>query len=853
MTAIAASGRKASGKGQGLPLFLRLARRELRGGLKGFRVFLACLALGVATIAGVGSLSESMLQALRDDGRALLGGEVELRLIHREASPEELAWLRETSSRISQVSEVRTMARAGENARLVELKAVDDAYPLYGDFIAEPAGNLERLLEERDGRWGAVPEASILNTLDLKLGDSLKIGDREYEIRATIKREPDRTARAFTLGPHVVVDLESLQGSPLIQEGSLVQHHYRLDPRPEIGLAAWTEQVKERFPEAGWRIRDLNNAAPGMERFIDRVTLFMTLVGLTSLLVGGVGVANAVRSYLDGKRKVIATLKTLGAPARSIFATYLAQILVLGVLGIAVGLALGALVPYLIGPFLAEQLNFSSLGGLYARPLILAALFGLFVTLAFSLWPLGKAQTLPAAALFRDHLEPASRQTLRWVMAATALAGGALAALAIFSTQDKLFATGFVGGAVASLLVFRLAAEGVMRLARRLPRPRTPGLRLAVANLYRPGAATSSVVVSLGLGLTVLVAIALIEGNLARQVSERIPEEAPGFYFIDIQPEQLDPFKTLVRDVSGSEQVESVPMLRGRIAGVNGKSPDELDIPPDIAWVFRGDRGLTWARELPPRTELVEGEWWAPDYSGPPLVSLDQEVFDLMGLKLGDRLTINLLGRNFEVEIANTRRIDWQDLQIDFVMVFSPGLLESAPQSNIATVKLDPEKEDALERAVVNAFPNISSIRVKEALARAAEFFGRVAVAVSATAGLTLLSGILVLAGAFAAGHQRRVYDSVVLKVLGATRARIAGVFLLQFGLLGLITAAIAAAIGTLAGYIVVTQVMEAEFVFLPERVLPTALLAAALTLVLGFLGTLRALSVKAAPLLRNE
>jgi putative ABC transport system permease protein len=294
-------------------------------------------------------------------------------------------------------------------------------------------------------------------------------------------------------------------------------------------------------------------------------------------------------------------------------------------------------------------------------------------------------------------------------------------------------------------------------------------------------------------------------------------------------------------------------MLRGRIAGVNGKSPDELDIPPDIAWVFRGDRGLTWARELPPRTELVEGEWWAPDYSGPPLVSLDQEVFDLMGLKLGDRLTINLLGRNFEVEIANTRSIDWQDLQIDFVMVFSPGLLESAPQSNIATVKLDPEKEDALERAVVNAFPNISSIRVKEALARAAEFFGRVAVAVSATAGLTLLSGILVLAGAFAAGHQRRVYDSVVLKVLGATRARIAGVFLLQFGLLGLITAAIAAVIGTLAGYIVVTQVMEAEFVFLPERVLPTALLAAALTLVLGFLGTLRALSVKAAPLLRNE
>ncbi|MEJ1996361.1 MAG: FtsX-like permease family protein [Limibacillus sp.] len=546
-------------------------------------------------------------------------------------------------------------------------------------------------------------------------------------------------------------------------------------------------------------------------------------------------------------------MKTLGAPARSVFAIYLTQILVLGVLGIAIGLLLGALVPYAVGPLLAERLNFSSLGGVYAAPLAMAALFGFLVTLAFSLWPLGKAQALPAAALFRDHGEQRSRQTLLWVTGATALAAAALAALAIFSAEDKLFASGFVAGAVGALLVFRLTASGVMRLAARLPRFKSPGLRLAVANLHRPGSSTGSVVVSLGLGLTVLVAIALIEGNLSRQVSERIPEEAPGFYFIDIQPDQVEPLKELVRAETGSEEFESVPMLRGRIAGVNGKTPEEMEIPADIAWVFRGDRGLTWSREIPPRTEIAEGSWWPEDYSGKPLVSLDHEVFALLGLSIGDTLSINILGRNVEVEIANTREIEWQDLQIDFVMIFSPGLLEAAPQSHIATVKLDPAKEDGLERAVVEAFPNISAIRVKEALARAAEFFGKVAIAVSATAGLTLLSGVLVLAGAFAAGHQRRVYDSVVLKVLGATRARVAGIFLLQYGLLGLITAAIAAGIGTLAGFIVVTQVMEADFIFLPETVFPTALLAAVLTLLLGFIGTWRALSVKSAPLLRNE
>ena len=855
MTAVSLEGGAEKKPGRiALPVFLKLARRELRGGLAGFRVFLACLALGVATIAGVGSLSQSMLEALSRDGRALLGGEVELRLIHREANEAERAWLEESSARLSQVSEVRTMARAGEATRLVELKAVDDAYPLYGEFRAEPSAPLEELLAERQGQWGAVAESSVLNTLGLEVGDSLLVGDHRYQLRAVIAREPDRTARAFTLGPHVIVDLESLAGSPLIQEGSLVQHHYRLDPRDGLGLEDWKEETRQRFPEAGWRVRDLNNAAPGMERFIERVTLFMTLVGLTSLLVGGVGVANAVRSYLDGKRKVIATLKTLGAPARGIFATYMAQILVLGGLGIVIGLALGALVPFIAGPFLAERLNFSSLGGLHAGPLGLAALFGVLVTVAFSLWPLGKAQALPAAALFRDHDGGRSVKSLGWVVAATVLAGAALALLAVLSAEDKIFAAGFVAGAVAALAVFRATAWAVMRLASRLPRFRTPGLRLAVANLHRPGSATASVVVSLGLGLTVLVAIALIEGNLSRQVSERIPEEAPGFYFIDIQPDQVEPLGSLVQQVTGSEEeMESVPMLRGRIAAVNGQYPDEMEIPADIAWVFRGDRGLTWAREMPPRTELVEGSWWAPDYSGPPLVSLDHEVFDLLGLKIGDQLTINILGRNVDVEIGNTRAIEWQDLQIDFVMVFSPGLLESAPQSYIATVQLDPAKEDALERAVVDAFPNVSAIRVKEALARAAEFFGKVAVAVSATAGLTVISGVLVLAGAFAAGHQRRVHDSVVLKVLGATRARVAGIFLLQYGLLGLLTAGIAALIGTLAGYIVVTQVMEADFIFLPQTVFPTALLAALLTLVLGFIGTWRALSVKAAPLLRNE
>ncbi|MGP1253821.1 MAG: ABC transporter permease [Kiloniellales bacterium] len=838
------------------PLALRLARRELRGGLKGFRIFLACLLLGVAAIAGVGSLSSAMLDGLAENGRALLGGEVELRLIHRKATDVELAWLQDNSGQLSQTAEMRGMARNVETPdvrRLVELKAVDGLYPLYGEATTNEGIGLEAALEQRDGVWGVLVDEGLLFRLDREIGDRIGLGEVEYEIRGTVDREPDRAARAFTLGPRAMVALESLAETGLEQPGALIYYHYRVDLPAGETLDEWRGRLSEDLPGAGWRIRDLQNAAPGLADSVRRVALFMTLVGLTALLVGGVGIANAVRAFLDEKRATIATLKCLGAPAFLIFQTYLLQVLALASLGIVAGLALGAAVPLAAAPFLEARMGFDFAGGVYGKPLLEAAAFGVLTTLVFSLWPLARAQQIPAGSLFRDMIQRARALPPAWALGALAVASAALAALAILGADERRFAAGFVIGAVAALIAFRLAALGVIWLAKRLPRVRYPGLRLAIANLHRPGAPTGNVVMSLGLGLTVLVAIALVEGNLRNQVVEEMPEEAPGFYFIDIQPEQVEDFKGLVRGFEGVDRVESVPMLRGRIVGVNGQRPEDMNLPEDIQWVFRGDRGLTWAREQPERETVVRGDWWPADYDGAPLVSLYEDIYDALGLQLGDRLTINILGRDVEVEIANVRTIDWSALTINFVMIFSPGLLESAPQTSIATVHLDAAQETPLERAVTDAFPNISAIRVKEALAGFAQTLRDIATAVSATASVTVLAGVLVLAGAVAAGHHRRIYDSVVLKVLGATRSTVGKAFLLEYGLMGLVTAVIAAVIGTAAGWVIVTQVMEIDFSFLPLSVAATMAIAVGVTLLFGFAGTFRALSVKAAPLLRNE
>ncbi len=833
----------------------RLARRELRGGLSGFRIFLACVFLGVAAIATVGSVSEAMIDGLRQNARAILGADLEVRLVHRAASADQQAFL-EAQATLSRSVRLRAMARAERpdaRRKLIELRGVDDAYPLYGEVVLDPPMSLAEALEQRDGLWGMAVDGNLLPRLGVELGDRIRVGDGLFEVRAVIAIASDRASRSFLLGPGALAGFDSLEATGLIQPGSLIYHYYRLR-LPEGGDAqALKASLNAAFPDAGWRLRDPTQAAPGVQRFIDRVTLFLTLVGLTALLVVGVGVGNAVLSYLEGKTASIATLKCLGAPGRLIFRVYLIQILILAVLGIAAGLAVGLAAPLIVDSLVGDALGWRAGTGIYPVALLLAAGFGGLTALTFSLWPLARAQAIAPAALFRDLVLPArgalpARARLLIVISALLLAG-----LAVWSASDKAVALWFVAGALGALALFRLAAQAVVATARRLPRPRRPGLRLVLANLHRPGAPTASVVLSLGLGLTVLVAIALIEGNLARQIDRSLPEEAPAFYFIDIQPDQVEDFERIVSNQAGVRDLRRVPMLRGRITRIKGQPPEAYDVPSNLAWVFRGDRGLTWSAEPPEGSEIVAGDWWPADHAGPPLVSLDAELGEALDLEIGDQLTVNILGRQVDVAIANFRRIEWGTLSINFVMVFSPGLLEGAPQTQIATVKLDAEQEEALEQAVSDALPNVSAIRIREVLSTVSELMGRLALAVRAIAGLTLAAGILVLAGAIAAGRRRRRYDAVVLKVLGATRRGLAQAFLAEYGLLGLVTAVIAAVLGTLAAFVVLTFVMNAAFIFLPVAIALTLVVGTVATLLIGFLGTWQALSQKAAPLLRNE
>ncbi|MFH5924792.1 ABC transporter permease [Roseomonas xinghualingensis] len=830
----------------------RLARRELRGGVRGLRIVLACLALGVAAIAAVGTLQSAVEAGLEADGARLMGGDV-VAAASRPFPPEARAWIESQGGRATDVVRMRAMAVAPSGERtLVELKAADSAYPLYGEVILDPPGPMGQ------GAGGLPPVAMdpiVAERLNLSPGAVVRIGEGQFTYRGALVEEPDKAAGPAVFGPRALVPLAALEATGLIQPGSLVTYELRAALPPGADATAFASALRNQpFADGGWRVRDASQGQPGVNRFLDQAASFLVLAGLTALLVGGIGVATGVRSWLEQRGRTIATLRCLGAPAGAIFATYLIQVLALALLGIAIGLVAGYGLTWAAAAALADALPVPPRLGFYPLPLALAAAYGLLTALAFALWPLGRARDIPGAALFRDNVQPQAGARPRiGLLAANALVVALLVSLVVATAEQPAFALAFCVAALGTLALFRLAAAGLQAVARRIPAQRRPSLRLGLANLHRPGAPTALMLVSLGIGLTTLAAIALIQGNLRQQISESLPEAAPSFYFIDIQSDQVAEFDRLAQGVSGVTEVKRVPSLRARIAAVNGVPADQVQATEETRWALRGDRGLTYAATPPEGTKIIQGSWWAPDYRGEPLVSLDDRLARGWNAGPGSIITVNVLGRDIDLRVASTRDIEWRGLGINFTMIASPGMLEAAPHTHIATVRGDPAQDATLLRVVTDAFPNVTGIRVRDALDAFGALLGRVGTALSSTGALTLASGLLVLAGAVAAGQRRRIRDAVVLKTLGATRSQIRRAWLVEFGLLGLVAGLVAAAVGTAASWGVTRFVMRADWTFLPGTLAATIILCVVLTLAMGYAGTALALRAKAAPLLRNE
>ena len=823
-----------------------LARRDLHRSLRGLRLLFLCIFLGVATLAAIGSLTSSITGEIADRGRIILGGDLQVSMTQRRASPEELGAM-EAAGQVSETIRMRAMGRAGDDgaAVLTELKGVDGAYPLYGVLTADG-----RQVREIAANQTLIAR-ELADRLGVRRGDALRFGNTNFRIDGIIGKEPDRVGEGFTLGPVALVSLEGLNRTGLVQPGSLFTSKYRVRLPDSVAPQAVIDRLRDRFPSASWEFRDRDGAAPGASRFFERMGQFLTLIGLAALIIAGIGVSNGVASYLRRKRDGIATLKMLGAGSGDIERVYFLQIGMVTILAVLAGLVVGAALPAIVIALAGDMLPVKPGFKLYPGPLATSAAYGILMAFISALPPLGRARMQPVASLFRETV--ARRRGFGWRAALLAMAAAALVlALAIGTSREPLFSASVLGAVVGVILLLALVGAIVRSLARSIPRPNRPLVRLAISGLHRPGAQTVGLVTALGLALTLFVAIAAIQTSLSAEIARTVPDRAPDQFVLDIPADRRAAFEDIVRREAPRADVNIVPNLRGTITAYGPTRVADLKELPEGAWFLRGERGVTYSAAIPEGSQLTAGKWWPADYTGPPLVSLDREAAEILGLKVGDALTVSVLGREIEARIASLREIHWDTMGFNYILVFSPSTLAGAPHNLAATLDVDSAQKTSISRAVLKDFPSATIVDVGEIITEVSTILGQMSVAILVAASVAVLAGIAVLVGALSASHLARAYDSVILKTLGATRLQILSVQALEYGLLAIVVTGISLSLGLLGAWYVIVKVFE--FSWQPDWpiVLATLVAGAVLTISIALLSALPLLKLRPATALRS-
>lgn len=884
-------------------LFLfKMAWRETRAAWRHFLYFLVCIAVGVGALVGVSLFGTNVERAVTKEARGLLGGDLEIRLsrpisLKGQAVMDSLADRGIASTHVSELvamaARTELSAVSAQATQIVELKAVEPQYPFYGALRLEPSGNLTELLRS-DARWcsghtcfGVVVQESLLIRMGLAVGDHLKIGQGLFVITGVVRTEPDRMANAFSLGPRVLMSQEGLRTAELVKLGSRIRERYLLKIPAAMAPEPLLYELRGRLVSESARVSGYRDAQPQLKQFLEQLTRYLGLIGLTALFVGGLGVATSIHAFVREKLTTIAILKTVGADSATVIWTYILQALLLGLAGSVIGLVIGILLqqglPWVIAGFLAsdllDQLGFAAdVTHAALVPLGKGVALGLLSTLLFALWPLLTIRDIKPAIIFRRVVVPlasaASPDTVRWwkrwrtidrVKGFTSIGIGlGLAMLSIWQAGSWKVGLLFIGAFVAAVLLLGALAWMVILLLKRWPRPESLSLRQALGNIVRPGSQAVSITIAVGIGVMMVVTVSLVERSLLRQVRDNRPTNAPTFFFIDIQPDQAEGFARLLHQQSG----DLTPLVRSRLSAINGQ-PIKLDATSEEEeqkeqavekderrkkWYLSREYVLTFLQDLPKDNEVVKGEWWKPGQAfTKPLISIEEDAAKQLGITVGDTVELDIQGAAITGEVSSIRKVEWGNFSTNFYMIFSPGTLDGAPLTYVATVRVVASEEVALQQAVVASFPNVTAINIGDVLDSFARVLDRLSLAIRAVALFCVVSGGLVMAAALAATRYRRLYESVILKTVGATRGVIARSFAVEYALLGAVGGLLGSGLASALSWAVLATVFDLSWSLQPPVLIVGVLATIALTVVVGFLSTYRILGQPPLSVLRHE
>lgn len=838
-----------------------MAWRETRGSFRHFVFFLVCIALGVGALVGVSGFAMNLELAMQREARSLMAGDLEIRS-HRPLSPDGVQLIQNLQDRRIQSTTVYELiamvsGQDGIATQMVELKAVGPGYPFYGRLITDPPVSRETIFNHNDS---ALVEESLLIRLGLNAGEQIRIGQAEFTITGVIQKEPDRVAGPFSLGPRVMISQEGLTRTELIQPGSRVRYRTLLKVPEGIDLESIQQEIETALAGERVRVSSYGESQPRLRRFLKNLTVYLGLVGFTALLVGGIGVANSVQVFLKGKLDTLAILKCLGASSRVIFRVYLLQTTFLGLLGCLAGVGLGLGIQFVLPVFLADFLPTDLKWTLPILPAASGVALGLLSCFLFSLWPLLRYRGTSPALLFRrdvaqiesDRMWKGQQQRASFFVTTGTIVVG-LVILAIWQAGSLNVGGLYIGILTFSLLFLRLAAGLAIRTLKALPRPRVLVWRHGLANIHRPGSHAVLAILSIGVGVTIILAVQLVQASLLRQVGENIPKDAPSFFFIDIQADQKDRFEQFLKQQD--RKADLTPIVRTRLHAVHGTKVVDMDLSGrSDAWYFWREYVVTSMSRLPSENKVKRGRWWGTaDDPIRPQISVEEDAAKHLGVDLGSTLTFDIQGVLVTATVTSIREVNWGSLSTNFFVIFSPGALKGAPMTYIATVRTTPDEDMTLQRQVISAFPNVTAINIRHVLETVRHVLEQIGRVVRFMTVFTIAAGLVVMTGAIAATRHWRTQESVILKTLGATRTRVAKIFAVEYGLLGTVAGTVGAAMASLMAFVLLKWVLDVPLHFQPFSLLGGVIATIVLTVLTGFLTTFRILALKPLIILRSE
>ena len=899
-----------------------MAWREIRGSWRQFVFFLACLAVGVGAVVGIELFATNVESLILRDARSLLGGDLEIRAAHQlsESGRETLDDLSARHVEVTHVRELVGMAAVPSMAysqtpdddcpspctpgsspgqalsqrerefgaqatQLVELKAVEDQYPLYGQVEMTPQQSLPDSLAPLDCPslpcFGAVVQESLLISFGLQLHDHLKIGQAWFAVTGVLIKEPDRVSSAFSLGPRVLISRQALQATDLVKPGSRIRERYLLRVPESLALGPLRGELQGRLGSEGAGVSSYRDAQPRIRRFLDQLTTYLGLIGLTSLFVGGIGIACTIHGFMRHKLTTVAILKTLGADAGLLLRVYLLQSLFMGCLGSMGGVALGIGLQRLLPALLGDLIPVAVSSQVTVLPLGKGLLVGVVTTFCFTIWPLLAIREIPPALVFRREVEqPPATAGSRWKLIRDAvigvvrdrhrlgtavMMGCGLTVLATWQARSLTLGALFIVAFCAAVILLQVGVWALLHGLDKLPRPRSFVIRQALGNVQRPGNFTRGMAVAIGVGVMVIVTVALVKSSLLIALGERIPKDAPTFFFIDIQPDQREAFEEIVQREAAQAPYRLTPVVRARLRAIDGHVIDpEAHKGKKNGWYFTREYVLTALSALPRDNVVVKGAWWAADSTemrkkarenrdGPIFVSLEEEAAHNLGVDLGSTIEFTVQGGPVSAVVQSMRQVDWGSFTMNFFMILSPGALDGAPMTYIASAKVADEDEMPLQHVLVQALPNVTAIKVGDVLANVAKLLEQLAWAIQGIALLSMVSGAVVMTAALSSTRYRRLYESAILKAIGGTRRVVVASFAVEFALIGGLAGLIGVGLASVLSWAILHFFLDLSWTFQP-LVLGWGLLATVgLAVAVGFLSTFRILGEPPLAVLRQE